>query len=96
MFYNTINLTGDDLKQAVATAKSQQDAIMIIFENSQKPFTPSAIWGMLTRAGHSWLLTSARRAITDLTTEGKLEMLDNMKVGPYGAREHYWRIKNKL
>jgi hypothetical protein len=95
MFYNTINLSGDDLKQAVATAKKEQEAIMLIFENTGKPFTPSAIHGMLTRAGHTWLLTSVRRAITDLTTEGKLEMLPNMKVGPYGSKEHFWKLKNK-
>ena len=95
MFYNTISLTGDDLKKAVTTARSQQDAIMIIFENSRKPFTPSAIHGMTTRAGHKWVLTSIRRAMSDLTTDGKLRMLPNMKIGPYGAPEHFWEISDK-
>ena len=93
MFYNTTNLSGEELKKAVSVAESQQKAIMLIFENSNKPFTPSAVWGMLQRAGRPWLLTSTRRAMTDLTAEGKLEMCPEMKEGPYGSREHFWRRK---
>lgn len=93
MFYNTINISGPELREAVRVAESQQDAIMLIFNNSKRPYTPSEIWGMLQRAGHSWLLTSTRRAITDLTTGNKLEMLPNKKIGLYNKPEHYWQLK---
>lgn len=94
MFYNTTSLSGEELKEAVTKAKTQQEAIMLIFENSQKPFTPSTVWGMTTRAGHKWVLTSIRRCITDLTNEGKLEKLPNQKIGIYGAKEYFWKLKS--
>ncbi len=96
MYYNTTNLSGEELKEAVIKAKTQQEAIMLIFQNSQKPFTPSMIWGMTSRAGHQWVLTSVRRCMTDLTTDGKLEKLPHQKIGMYGAKEFYWQLKSQL
>jgi len=93
MYYNTTNLNGSELKEAVQAAQVQTDAIMMIFKNCNKPFTPSMVWGMLQRAGHSWLLTSCRRCMTDLTEEGILEKTDVVREGLYGKVEHYWKIK---
>ena len=66
-YYKTTNISGEELKQAVARAKSQTEAIRLIFLNTRKPFSPSQILGLLQKAGHNILLTSVRRSISDLT-----------------------------
>ena len=38
-------------------------------------------------------ITSIRRAITDLTNEGKLEKTSTLKSGDYGKKCHCWRLK---
>lgn len=95
-YFNTTQLTGEDLKQAVTDAKDQEEAIYIIYKTTDKPFTPSSILGMMERAGHRLPITSVRRAITNLTDRKLLVMLPNMKTGPYNRPEHYWRINKTL
>tara|TARA_R110002020_G_scaffold443766_1_gene655058 strand:- start:42715 stop:42900 length:186 start_codon:yes stop_codon:yes gene_type:complete len=38
-------------------------------------------------------ITSIRRAITELTSKGKLTKLDRMKKGEYGKNCHCWQLK---
>jgi hypothetical protein len=94
-YFNTTSLSGEDLKQAVIDAANQEDAILLIYQATGKPYTPSAILGMTTRAGHKWPITSIRRSISNLTDRKELVMLPNTKEGLYGKHEHYWKA-NKI
>lgn len=91
-FYNTAKLTGFDLSQAIDAAATQKDAILEIFKVS-KNLTPSQV---LYLSGRPWLITSIRRAIHDLTTEGELEKTERQVAGMHGKPEHVWRWVEKL
>jgi len=95
LYHNTTKLTGEELREAVSRAEDQEDAILMIYQSTGKPYTPSAILGMTTRAGHKWPLTSIRRSLTNLTYKNELIKLENMKEGLYGKKEHYWMVRYK-
>lgn len=92
-FYNTISLSGPDLKKAVENAKKQEDAIFLIYEHTGKPYSPSQILRLTEKAGKCWPITSIRRAITNLENEGKLIKTEHMREGMFGKPEHLWAIK---
>ena len=93
-YYNTNKETGEVLEKSREKAKSQEERILAFIEketriNTYKPLT----------APH-WIankfnipITSARRALTNLTKAGKLEKTDVMVIGPYGKAVHTWRLK---
>lgn len=89
MYYNTTNLSGSDLKSEIENAKTQKDAVLLIFQ-TYGPLTPSNAWSLYgaTKAP----LTSIRRAITDLTTEGHLIKSLTLKPGLYGKPEHLYKL----
>jgi len=91
-FYNTISLKGNDLREAVANAKKQEEAVYLIFMHTGKPYTASDITRLTEKAGLKYPVWSNRRAITNLKTAGKLVMLDEMKMGPMGKNEHLYKI----
>ena len=93
-YYNTRNLSGNELKEAVRKAKNQEEAIRTIYLNTRKAYSPSDILGMMQRAGFDFPITSLRRAITNLQKKGDLIMLSEKKIGMYGSPEHLW-IVNK-
>lgn len=92
-FFNTTHLTGEPLKEAIVKAKSQEKAILLIFQN-----TPTQKWSahditrLTERAGFKWPLWSNRRALTNLKTRGKIVKLPAQKVSPQGSKEHFWQI----
>lgn len=88
--WNTTNLTGDELRAAIATAKRQEDAVLAIYRAHGAALSPSDVWGIGTRAGRAWLLTSVRRAISNLAHDDLLAKTDQCKTGIHGAREHLW------
>jgi hypothetical protein len=92
MFYNTINLQSDELKQARLKAKSQQEFIKAVFNNHKDlKITPSQ---MLRVFGNDLLpITSVRRALTNLVYENFLEKTSEKVLGIYGKPEHIWKIK---
>lgn len=91
-FYNTVNLSGEELKQAVANAKAQEDAILIIYQNTRKPYTASQITALTEKAGHKWPIWSNRRALTNLKKSGELVKCDYTIGGPQGKPEHPYKI----
>lgn len=91
-FHNTIHLSGSDLKQAVASAKKQEEAVYLIFMHTQKKYTASDITRLTEKAGFKYPVWSNRRAITNLKNAGRLVMLDQMKMGPMGKPEHFYQI----
>lgn len=93
MYYNTSNLTGDDLKKAHSQTAKQEEIIEILFKAQlEGKFSPSDIWKVFTQElQKSVLLTSVRRSITDLTESGKLVKLPEQKMGIYKRPEYLWQ-----
>lgn len=87
-YYNTTNETGESLKKATSDAKTQNDKILEWLR--QRPglyFTPPEI-----AEGVGILLTSCRRALTDLTDIGRIEKTKNKQKGIYGKPNYCWRF----
>ena len=92
-FYNTARLSGQELQHAIAHAKSQEDAILLLFTNSYTGrATPSDVMETLRRRGRAWPITSVRRAMHNLTKDGSLFKTDHQQAGPYGMPEHIWQL----
>lgn len=90
MFYNTNHLSGAELKEAQASAATQQEVVMTYFR--ARPYlhiSPCKIWKEVLSACP---LTSVRRAITTLTGMGLLTRTDTMVSGPYGRPVHTWKL----
>ena len=87
MYYNTNKMKGEGLTDAREKAMTQEELIFALFV-SYRILTPSQIHSIFSR----WPLTSIRRAITDLTSAGKLVKTDRMLPGEYGKPEHVWAV----
>ena len=88
-FYDTIGLTGPALDKAQSSAKSQEAEILRLFRSGYIALAPSEVLRLLnTRAP----ITSIRRAMTNLTTQGLLVKLDSLQPGPFGKPEHAWSL----
>ena len=92
IFYNTIRETPEELAVSIAKAKSQEAKIMKCFEKYQKPLSPSMV---LSLAELNCPITSIRRAMTNLSDDGKLEKTNDFVMGNYGKREHLWCLPKK-
>jgi hypothetical protein len=93
-FYNTIGETGDELSKSIAQAKSQEAKIMKCFKyyEGRYPrlrFSPSMVLNMTKLRCP---ITSIRRAMTNLSNEGKLVKTDKKVKGLYGKQEHLWSL----
>jgi len=92
MYYNTNEETGENLQRSRARTASQEDIIYRIFDGeSNLELTPSELLSMLG-PDTIWPITSVRRALSDLTSEGKLTKTNNKKLGPYGKHEFTWKL----
>ena len=92
-YYNTNNLTGFDLKEANRKASTQEDRILHFFErNRGNRYSPEEIQTYCQMVTHP--LTSVRRAITNLTSDGYLRKTKNMKPGVYGKPVHTWEFSS--
>lgn len=92
-FYNTININGQNLLNAIENAKKQEDRIMVIMQAKRRPMSPSEIHSVYL----AWFtkrtpITSIRRALTNLTKADKLEKTDIQIQGIYGKPEHKWQL----
>ena len=102
-FHNSVPLTEEDgLEKAHDTARKQQDMIMELFrENPLLNFTPIEVWDVINEErdsdmdtwGQPVLLTSVRRAISNLTKAGRLFKCDRSitREGRYGKPNRTWR-----
>ena len=88
-FYNTIEETADELAESQAKAKTQGEKILDCFNSYNEPMSPSMV---LARAGLNCPITSIRRAMTNLSNEGRLEKTDDYVFGMYSKREHLWTL----
>ena len=63
--------------------------------NRETGSTLSLSWGKANKQEHygkRYPLTSIRRAISNLTDNGKLMKLERMVMGNYGKKVHTWRL----
>ncbi len=89
MYHNTNNEQGLVLERSEAVADRQQDVILDYFRRGGQ-HTPDEVWQALYI--HTMTpLTSVRRAITNLTSDGHLEKTDQQRRGMYGKMVHVWR-----
>lgn len=88
-YHNTTPIHGDELLQAVMAAQKQDDMVMAFFDRGGA-WTPSEVHGYLTRAGRKTLLTSVRRAISNLAKAKLLVVTGMTKMGPHGRPENIW------
>lgn len=88
-FYNTTGLSGDELKDKRKKVAGQTAKILKLFEDH--PHTLFTPWQVYYHFGQQLMITSIRRAITDLTTDGLLEKCDRKRSGP--ANEWNWTWK---
>lgn len=87
-FHNTINETGERLTELKENAKSQQEKILKYFyQNSIYCFTPFEVQAAILQ---NTPITSVRRAMTNLTTQGHLIKDNLQKVEKYGVKNNYW------
>lgn len=103
-FHNTIPIEGEDLQEAKERAKRQQNAVLVFFEqNKGKSFIPSEVYDgvyldylVFRDTMKAPLLTSIRRAITNLTTQGYLRKCgpEEMRMGPHGVKNRTWTFNS--
>ena len=86
--YNTTKESGKQLEIFEQTAKNQEHQILKIME-LYKRLSPSDVWKWY---GKSIPLTSVRRALTNLSNQGKLIKTDEKKKGIYGREEYVWSV----
>jgi len=90
-FYNTVRLSGQELKQAKRKAGGQNEIILKVFQDHpQTSFTP---WSMHLHLGQQFLIGSVRRAMTTLTAMGYLEKSEKKVPEKAGAENFTWRLK---
>lgn len=89
-FFNTNDTRGTELVQAEMTAKKQEEIVYAIFVKYRR-LTASDCWTIFCKTYvPEILLTSCRRAITNLCNKGKLVKTFDKKKGLYGAAEYFY------
>jgi hypothetical protein len=80
------------VKNLTEAAKNQTDKIIKFFaENPFCSFTPAEIWRRLFP--ESVPITSVRRSISNLESEGKLQKTNEKVVEQYGRPNYKWRLR---
>ena len=95
-YYNTLNEQDPTLTKSKEKAKKQKDQIFAIYRHTLRPMTPAEIWEKYGYKSRNVPLTSIRRAITNLETEGLLKKTDIQKPGVYGKLNHCWIFEEKV
>ena len=88
-YYNTTQETGASLALSHQKVKSQDDAIYQYFVTTGKALSPSMV---LNELGLNCPITSVRRAICNLTKEGKIFKTKETVLGMYGKKETLWML----
>ena len=88
-FYNTIEETAEELAKSHEKAKTQEEKILDCFYSCEEPLSPSMV---LSQTGLNCPITSIRRAMTNLSNDGRLEKTTEYTLGNYGKREHLWSL----
>lgn len=91
-YFNTTELSGEELKEKKIKAGTQSDKILKYFRKIKLPMTPSDVH--MNLFDESTPITSIRRSISTLTNKhGLLSKTNDQKIGPYGSNEYFWELK---
>lgn len=78
-------------------AAKQDEIILALFKKeAHRDITPFEMESCLRLNGHNYPITSIRRAITNLTKDGKLIKTSNMRPGEYGKPTYAWKYKSEV
>jgi len=89
-FYNTTGLAGEQLERRIEHAQSQEERVQALFEaHPAAALTPFEVQRAVLPGSP---ITSVRRAITNLTSEGVLRKTDHQKEGPHGDPNYTWTL----
>lgn len=92
-YHNTTGLEGETLTTQDARSSKQEDIILDFFEaHPEGAFTPFEIGDILF---DNTPITSVRRGMTNLAKRGLLEKTEIVREGPYGHRNHCWRLRGE-
>ena len=89
-YYNTNKEHGNALIKSNKKAKSQEEAILKIF-NIKDRLSASEAWAIYDNKGNS-PITSIRRSITNLYNDCKLFKTNEKIIGIYGKNEHIYIV----
>ena len=97
-YWNTTPLPVSELAAAIARAEKQDEAVMCIFRALGGELGPSQVWKIGVANGMGWVLTSVRRAMSNLADPkcGALVKLRTTRMGEYGAVEHLWALPQQV
>ena len=88
-YYNKTQETGASLTLSHQKANSQDYAIYQYFVSTGKALSPSMV---LNGLGLNCPITSVRRAMCNLTKEGKIFKTKETVLGMYGKKETLWML----
>ena len=91
MFFNTNKEKGKELEMSVEKSFKQEDIILGLFTKTEY-LTREEIEKKCRIFGYNYPTSSVVRAISVLTSDGKLEKTDYMKKSQYGKKVHTWRL----
>ncbi len=92
-FFNTTHLEGDELSHERETAEYQEQQILKIFRKEKRGLTPWEVNSLYELYfGDIIIITSARRAITNLTNKGSLIKTDEKKLGNHKKMNYVWKL----
>lgn len=90
-YHNTVPVHGEELERREVKARNQEAEVLgVITDRPDRHFTPFQIYKAL---GEKWPITSIRRAMTNLTKQGKIYMTGIMEDGGYGIKTNTWRLR---
>lgn len=93
-FYNTIDLSPNELKVESANAMALQNVIEVFFKLN--PFKEYSGWQMkhiLEQIMEKKInINSVRRSITNLKNKNILTKTNEMRIGDEGKKEHFYRL----
>ena len=90
-FHNTARESGSALAAHKVEAQTQQDLIFeFLRDKPAVPFTPYEVQERMLNYNHPMLITSVRRALTNLAQAGLIVKCENQTQGPHGVKNFYW------
>lgn len=94
MYFNTTNLKGQELLNAIANSNNQEDRVLFFFlSNPAQEYPPHEIKNNVLSSNP---ITSSRRAMTNLTKAGALVKTNNQVEGEHGKPVYTWTIDPSL
>lgn len=92
-FHNTVPIHGKELIEANDKASDQDAFVFSVFEQTGRDYNAWEMYQEVQRLGRTILEKSVRRALTNLTTQGKLERTNVMRPGQWGAGNSVYKLK---